>query len=168
MTYSVLLLLILLLEAGTGVLAYVYEMNIRSVLISRLHNAVAQKYSTDDQITASVDSLQSFFECCGEKSFEDWRESIWFSSSKNLDNSTVPDSCCKTRTDGCGISIHPSNINTRGCATSYETLVRIQLIVIGGVGLGLCILQIFGIIFACCMAKRVKKRTASWSGQNGY
>lgn len=168
MMYSVLLLLIFLLEAGTGILAYIYEMNIREALVMKLHSSVLQKYSQDKQIESAIDSLQSYFKCCGEKSFEDWRDSAWYTSPANHYNGTVPDSCCKTLTEGCGVNQHPSNINTEGCVYSYEALIRIQLIVIGGVGLGLCILQIFGMIFACCMAKRVQRRAGTWNGQNGY
>lgn len=164
MLYSVLLLLVFLVEAGTGILAYIYEMTMQNQLSLQLQNSM-QKYSEDVQSESTVDQLQATYKCCGERSFEDWKESSWYLSSSNMYNGSVPDSCCKTNLPGCGVNIHPSNINTNGCIYDLEDLVHVQLIIIGGVGLGLCILQLFGIIFACCLANKVQMWTEVWNGQ---
>ncbi len=40
--------------------------------------------------------------------FEDWSNSKWFTTASKRNK--VPDSCCKTESEGCGVRDHPSNI----------------------------------------------------------
>ena len=49
------------------------------------------------------------FKCCGSNSSSDWAESLWVHSAE-AQGRLVPDSCCKTETEGCGHRDHPSNI----------------------------------------------------------
>lgn len=48
------------------------------------------------------------FKCCGSNSSADWAESVYIRSGAK--GRKVPDSCCKTITNMCGIRDHPSNI----------------------------------------------------------
>ena len=57
--------------------------------------------------------MQEELRCCGLLIFSEWRDSAWALARSG---SLVPDSCCKTRSPGCGQRDHPSNIPYTGCA----------------------------------------------------
>jgi hypothetical protein len=156
MTYACFLLVIFLLEAVAGILAYMYEAAVHDELVRSLNQTMLQNYMIDKEKTLAIDHMQQNFKCCGAGSFRDWKHSRWLMGNPAINN-TVPDSCCKTVTPGCAIRSHPSNIYYDGCVPELEVYLKEHLIILGAVGLGICCLQIFGIVFACCLAKRIKE-----------
>lgn len=54
-------------------------------------------------------SFSCQFKCCGSNSSSDWASSVWIRSSAS-NGRKVPDSCCKSVTEMCGLRDHPSNI----------------------------------------------------------
>lgn len=68
----------------------------------------------------------------------------------------VPDSCCKTEGVGCGVRDHPSNIYYTGCIHRLSDTVKTHLGYLTIAGLGLCLLQLFGVVFATCLYVKVK------------
>ncbi|XP_025085965.1 CD151 antigen-like isoform X2 [Pomacea canaliculata] len=153
-SFAFLLLIIFILEAVSGVLAYLYENTIREELTRNLNKTLTENYYYNPGITKSADSMQEDFQCCGAQDYTDWQYSRWLGSEKT--NNKVPDSCCISPSKGCGENSHPSNIYRKGCWQQLEQFLRSHLIVIGGVGLGFCCLQVFGIVFACCLARKIK------------
>ncbi|XP_043403870.1 CD151 antigen isoform X3 [Chelonia mydas] len=96
------------------------------------------------------------FKCCGSNNATDWSESIWIKSPE-AGGRKFPDSCCKTITEGCGRRDHPSNIYKEGgCITKLENFIQEHLKIIGAVGIGIACVQIFGMIFTCCLYKSLK------------
>ncbi|XP_013417132.1 CD151 antigen [Lingula anatina] len=155
MTYAFFLVLIFLMEAITGVLAYTYQAAIEQELQRSLNKTMMESYQFDMAITNATDDLQQWHKCCGTGSFEDWRYSKWLRSVPT--NNTAPDSCCKSTSTGCAVRNHPSNIYYDGCLTKLARYLKGHIIIIGAVGLGMCFVQVFGIIFACCLARRIKE-----------
>lgn len=155
--YSVFLLLIFLLEAISGVLAYMYEGIIREELSRSLNDTMMKNYNYDAHLTAAIDDMQQRFLCCGAVSFKDWQKSQWLREDRNTTNK-APDSCCMSYSQGCAISDHPSNIYYRGCSPRLAQYTKESLMIIGGVGLGLCCVQIFGVIFSCCLVRKIKDK----------
>lgn len=43
-----------------------------------------------------------------------------------------------------------------GCITKLETFIQEHLRVIGAVGIGIACVQVFGMIFTCCLYKSLK------------
>nr|XP_031304169.1 CD151 antigen isoform X2 [Camelus dromedarius] len=97
------------------------------------------------------------FHCCGSNHSQDWRDSEWIRSGK-AGGRVVPDSCCKTVVAGCGRRDHASNIYKveGGCITKLETFIQEHLRIIGAVGIGIACVQVFGMIFTCCLYKSLK------------
>ncbi|KAM3838346.1 CD151 antigen-like, partial [Diretmus argenteus] len=157
--YFVLLLCIFLLEILAGVLAYIYYQQLNEELKQTLRETMVQKYKQKDQhhVTRAVDTLQQEFKCCGSNSSSDWAESAWIRSSE-AKGRMVPDSCCKTPTEGCGHRDHPSNIYKveGGCITKLENFILDHLKIIGAVGIGIACVQIIGMVFTCCLYRSLK------------
>jgi hypothetical protein len=198
MAYAVFLLLIFMLEAATGVIAYLYEASLFGELSHNLNVTMLESYRIDESKTQAIDNMQQQFHCCGAGNFTDWyyrpdyavaaatiptlsykscasRSADGFASVDWLFGAytdtdgrllAVPESCCISPCKGCSRRIHPSNIFYEGCIVSLEHYYSEHLIIIGAIGLGLCCLQIFGIVFSCCLAKKVKewkeRQRTSW------
>lgn len=153
--YIFLLLFIFLVEAMVGILAYVYEEQVHNELELNLNTTCLTNYKIDPVKTEAIDFLQEKFHCCGVVSFEDWKYSTW--RKQNLSGlNLVPDSCCKTVTPKCGEIIHPSNINYNSCIKKMSQHMKGHLIILSAVGLGICVLQIFGMIFSCQLYFKLK------------
>ncbi|RZF46086.1 hypothetical protein LSTR_LSTR004799 [Laodelphax striatellus] len=153
--YTFMLLLIFLLEAMVGVLSYVYQDQVHIELNSSLNNTFLQSYRMNSEKTNAIDRMQQQLKCCGAERFEDWKKSAWLKNDTRTSN-LVPDSCCKTPSPGCGRRDHPSNIHYSGCQTRFAGELQEHLIIIGAVGLGICVIQIFGMIISCCLYIKLK------------
>ncbi|NXU27877.1 CD151 protein, partial [Thalassarche chlororhynchos] len=156
--YFILLLCIFLLEIIAGILAYIYYQQLSMELKQNLKNTMTQKYRQEgeESVTSAVDKLQQEFKCCGSNNYTDWADSLWIKSPE-ANGRKVPDSCCKTITDLCGRRDHPSNIyKESGCITKLENFIQEHLKIIGAVGISIACVQIFGMIFTCCLYKSLK------------
>lgn len=157
--YFVLLLCIFLLEILSGVLAYIYYQRLNEELKHSLRETMVQKYQQEEQqhVTRAVDKLQQEFKCCGSHNSSDWERSVWIRSSK-AKSRMVPDSCCKSITEGCGNRDHPSNIYKveGGCITKLENFILDHLKIIGAVGVGIACVQVIGMVFTCCLYRSLK------------
>ena len=68
--------------------------------------------------------------------------------------------CCKVETDGCGIGVGNLNedneiINTEGCFTKLEDVIKSNQSRAIGVGTGVTFLLVIGIIIACCVGRNI-------------
>ncbi|CAL8244443.1 unnamed protein product [Lota lota] len=160
--YFVLLLCIFLLEILSGVLAYIYYQQLNVELKLSLRETMVKKYQQVDQdhVTMAVDKLQQEFKCCGSNSTSDWADSVWIRSSK-ANSRFVPDSCCKSLTEGCGNRDHPSNIYKveGGCISKLENFILDHLKIIGAVGVGIASVQVIGMVITCCLYRSLNVDT---------
>jgi len=136
-TFAVLLLLIVLAEVGVAITALVLRSNIKDSMT----NSIATYVPGDN----TWDNLQDTLRCCGVDGASDWSTNPTHSG-----GNTLPDSCCNPSASGCTTS--STTLNTKGC---YTTMSR-YYIIIGVVGIVLGLIQIIGIVFACCLSKQVK------------
>lgn len=114
--YTIILILVFILESAIGGLAYLYETQIADELNATLSDTFKASYGVDESRSNAIDTLQQSFGCCGAIRFEEFSDSQWLRS-RRTDlvrsplNRTVPDSCCITFKEGCGKRNHPSNIH---------------------------------------------------------
>uniref|UniRef100_T1JK25 Tetraspanin n=1 Tax=Strigamia maritima TaxID=126957 RepID=T1JK25_STRMM len=158
--YTFLLLLIFLMEAVAGIMAYVYEDQAWHELETNMNKTLTENYMFDIAKTDAIDDMQRQYKCCGAFSHEDWQYSKWQKSLSDQvePHNLVPESCCISKRHNCGSIVHPSNIYAyNGCIDSFvQTNLQKHLIILGAVGLGVCIIQIFGMIFSCCLYVKLK------------
>ncbi|KAJ6645535.1 Tetraspanin-11 [Pseudolycoriella hygida] len=151
--YIYLLLMVFLLEANVGGLAYIYENQVTEDLQQTLNTTFLENYGIDEEKTNAIDRMQQEYTCCGAFRFEDWRYSHWLRSERTdllrtTNNRLVPDSCCITMSERCGIRDHPSNIPYTGCVYKFLDELRDHLNIVAAVGSGICVVQIFGMVLA--------------------
>lgn len=155
-TFGSLVALILIVEIGCTVTIFMFKDDVWTAVNGQLIEGLV-KYGNEDNkgMTDSWDKLQSEMKCCGVKDYTDWSQVDTFNNS-----SSVPDSCCTAENIGedCGNGQlnDATQIYTAGCLTKLGTVIKDNLIIVGIAGAGIVVLQLIGVIVACCLGRRMK------------
>ncbi|KAK5645240.1 hypothetical protein RI129_006540 [Pyrocoelia pectoralis] len=154
--FSVLLILIFILEFAAGISGYILRNQTYDFLLEKLnvtlHNYVPN--STNNSNTNFWDEIQKDFKCCGINNFEDW-----YSNTNVTTNASLPVSCCAPQIGLIGQSFCDSSTQTlfrNGCVTEFGKFVEDHALSIASGGLALAFIQLLGIIFSCYLAKQIK------------
>lgn len=151
--FFVMITIVFAMELVAGILAYVYQDQVKSDVSKSLNATIASKFGVlgHEKETKSVTLLQTTYQCCGDVDFSSWRNSVWRKSNNISGVAEVPDSCCITPSLKCGVSTHPSNIwrndlKPVGCFTKLHRYLSDHLFIMGVVGIGV------GLVQMSCMA----------------
>jgi len=164
-TFSLLLGLVFILEIAAGVTAFVSQDSFQDELYSSMNQTLNQVKSDPQDYQSTLKSwtsMQSNLKCCGVDSYTDWRISFLTYDTAGLEG------CACTITTGnpnncVNVSIPISGTNmyrpyfADGCYTTISNFINDNLIIVGGVGIGLAFIQIMGVICACCLASAIKE-----------
>ncbi|XP_071441500.1 CD63 antigen-like [Hetaerina americana] len=141
-SYSVLLCCVFVVQVVIAVLAFVYRDSFNKIVEENLTEIYGDyKISSDDK--ALVDDLQHAFECCGLHD-----PSFWKSVS-------LPQSCCDSDYKGNCTLITPNRYK-KGCLPTVLDVGSWAGNVVGGVAIGICVVEVVGIVFGCCLANSIK------------
>ncbi|VDL61634.1 unnamed protein product [Hymenolepis diminuta] len=161
--YAIVLTIALILQfcaAAAALIYYRLALNWNAEALSyRMKN---EYHLHDNDITRSVDELQKQYKCCGAWNYHDWQWSGLENNSKlavsenSKTPSIVPNSCCIGPYPECGKIIHPSNIYYKGCILKITEELNSTLFIICVVLFGLAIVELVGVILACCYWKAPK------------
>ncbi|XP_066586848.1 CD63 antigen-like [Prorops nasuta] len=149
-TFSVLLLLIFALELGAGISGYMMSGEVSTMLENRM-NSTMHEYNSKDDVRKSWDIIQSDLQCCGMKGPFDW------TSVRGFSNKVVPDTCCKEVAAGSTCDANAITIRGDGCLTKLQAAIEENALILGGVGIGIALIQLIGVIFACCLARSIRR-----------
>lgn len=94
----------------------------------------------------AIDEVQTKLKCCGATSKDDWGQYYEH-------NNTYPDSCCARDT----AFEHCTEPFKTPCFVAIENLIESNAGALAGIAVAIGIVQIFGMLFACCLAKSIKK-----------
>ncbi|KAM6977573.1 CD63 antigen [Aplochiton taeniatus] len=94
--FSVLLCLIIIVEIGAAIAAYVFRGKVTEVVQNSLTEMITRYSNSSEEFKKVVDRLQEDLKCCGIHNSSDW---VHFKP----DSDSVPDSCCVNVTTGCGV-----------------------------------------------------------------
>lgn len=148
-TFSVLLLSIFALELGAGIAGYMMRGKVRAMVEDRLNTTMGE-YSSNIDIRRSWDIMQHDLQCCGMLSSTDWAR-VGFS------DNIVPNSCCKEVPEGSKCDSNSIHIHSNGCMSNLQSAIEHNALILGGVGIGVAIIQLIGVIFACCLARSIRR-----------
>lgn len=154
-SFLVMVILIFILELTIGVLAFVYSSKIKGELKTAIKEKMNQQYGVNEDVTKSIDKLQQENKCCGDTGGDSWNGTSW--QQRDGQTNSVPDSCCKTPSEGCGKRTHPSNINNKGCLTLVEEFFQEHFTILAIVGIGVASIQLVGIVITVCILRFVEE-----------
>lgn len=147
LTYFILIFLIFVTMLIGGILGYVFREKVSQTMQQEMHSSMRLYGAPGGRsITQAWDTTQERLKCCGVKTYNDWRGSI-------------PQSCCqRTLTDfkPCQDNPTPENIHAQGCLDITSNLIRDNAAIIGGAGIIVSILLIFGMIFSCSLFRMIE------------
>jgi len=161
MTFAVLLALIFVIELGAGISSYVMRVKLHVIIETNMEKGL-MNYNKEgsEGVTQTWDIAQHELKCCGAQDFTDWRNSTML-----MADNAVPDSCCITDTEHCGKGLADPNkplqdvikvIYTNGCLNKFQEMVTKNVAVVGALGVIIALIQIIGVVFACCLAKNIR------------
>lgn len=157
-TFATIMAIILIAEIGVAITILIYKGKAQGIVEDAMTKGL-QNYGKNETegVTRTLDKIQENFQCCGIKSPEDWK-STPFGEGPAFN---APDSCCVAgETQGCGAGklVQPfTGLNSDGCLSKFIEFVKDNAFLVGGVGIGIIIIQLISVIAGCCLAKRMGK-----------
>ncbi|XP_015110265.1 CD63 antigen isoform X2 [Diachasma alloeum] len=148
-TFSVLLLLIFALELGAGISGYMMRNEVGKMLLNRMNNSMST-YHTDGDVHNAWDTLQVDFKCCGINGSADWWP-VQFKQPK------LPPSCCAEVSATAECDVNAVASNSDGCLKKFKDTIENKAYILGGVGIGVALIQLIGVIFACFLARSIRR-----------
>ncbi|XP_041471578.1 tetraspanin-6-like [Lytechinus variegatus] len=167
--YFLIVLLLLLAEVVSTSLLFAFRSQVESFVNSKLDSTIKTQYGEEnrDGTTEAIDAMQRMLMCCGNHNFTDWEDSDWYLK-ENPDNMTqtilyVPQSCCIADGDKlrnravCQES--PEDVNperhSEGCFNALYAKLLDYIWVVGGIGIGVAVLQVLLLILAVVLLRNV-------------
>ncbi|XP_063699897.1 CD63 antigen-like [Culicoides brevitarsis] len=156
LTFSILLILVFILELSAGISGYVLR-NQTSKLVSDGLKSTMKEYENSTEIAKIWDEIQMDYQCCGVNSPKDWIEVL-----HNDTNDGLPISCCKPETGiignrECNLKM-TDKVYQNGCVVEFGNFVQAHAVSLGAAGIVLAFIQFIGIFFACFIAKQIRDR----------
>lgn len=173
-TYSVILFALFLLEISAAIYGFVEKDSVTSSIKRFAFDAM--DIWNETEIQTSWNTIQKSFDCCGVDHYRDWSNAtghgetfLNFASANGWDpNGTVlntefpvPDSCCSSEADNCGLSYNVANAtdalrpvgSDQGCADGVADWLTNHIGMIAGLAAGIAALELIGVGFACYLVK---------------
>nr|XP_042897256.1 CD63 antigen [Parasteatoda tepidariorum] len=138
MTFGLLVFVIFVVELAGGISAYMYKGEVKDFLKQNMNDSLVQQKKDALQLW---DEMQSKWKCCGVDGPQDYT---------NV-GITIPKSCCEPGTDTCQQPF------IKGCFPQMLEKVKGAITVIGGVAVGLAVVELLGCMFAWCLASAIKR-----------
>eukprot|EP00794_Sanderia_malayensis_P018200 gene18200-20016_t len=141
--YIIFVVLVLLLEIAAVVVAFYFREKAESYITDSIIKAVQQTYGEPGQetVTDAVDEIQKRLKCCGARSLSDWKTSKWAKKT----NATIPGSCMYNSSTA---------IYQKSCIEAMKEWASKNLVLLGGIGSAVLLIEILGIWFAVVLMKR--------------
>ncbi|XP_065676506.1 tetraspanin-33-like [Hydra vulgaris] len=178
--FSISLSIIFFIQLVTGVLGFVFRRKIQALVSSKLQDTIVN-YRNNDNLQNLIDYSQMTFKCCGLVSYLDWQNNIYFNCSQlGPESCSVPYSCCKIDRINtyCGKKVlsdiqmtsadRETKIYTQGCIDGISQWFMEHLIVVGGIAVGIALLQVIGIVFATTLISDIRRQLAKWDQPRGW
>lgn len=171
-TYAGLLVIVFMGEIVVAVMAIVFKNRISDGLKDNMKVQVEKAIVDDPKnaITIVWNSMQHGLKCCGSVNATDYLQNA------NLSN-TIPQTCCKMASFKVedptadnyvvckaefdsykgGSTAKFEHLQPNGCYSSIFDWVNKHTGILIGIGFGIAVIQLFGIIFACCVRSQINK-----------
>ncbi|CAK6979628.1 tetraspanin-33 [Scomber scombrus] len=170
--FLVILVLILLLQIAAGVVGYLFTDMVME-RTERLMMKAIVRYREDQDLENAIDFIQKKFQCCGVESYKDWSRNVYFEcldTNPSLEACGVPFSCCvhlqnqTVLNTMCGYgmqqleqSLARHDVFTVGCLQKIISWAKNNLLLVGGLTVGLLLLEVCMICLASAQITWIKK-----------
>ncbi|XP_028028806.1 CD63 antigen-like [Bombyx mandarina] len=150
-TFSVFLLIIFVAELAVGIAGYMKHTDLEDSVMRNLNASITQ-YPVDKNVQKTIDIIQTDLQCCGINSPADWADH----------GLPIPSTCCSAQEINNGVvadcTENSTNFHSKGCLTKLVVHMKDIGMVLAGVGVGIALVQLLGVIFACCLARSIRSQ----------
>ncbi|XP_055701255.1 23 kDa integral membrane protein-like isoform X2 [Phlebotomus papatasi] len=137
MTYATFLLILIIGQIVIAAITFAFAGDIATAMTKAFERIFhEQNLDVNRELVVTV---QSQLECCGLAGPQDW-------------GTDVPPSCCAPGTANCNII----NAFQVGCTSALEDWVDMSKHIIAWVALGVAVIQLVALIFACCLGNHIR------------
>ncbi|SPP81515.1 CD63 antigen [Drosophila guanche] len=157
LSFSIMLAIIFILELSAGISGYVLRNDAASLIKTSLESSLKDYNSFNQNPTTALwDDVQRDFNCCGVTNYMDWKTPF--------ENGSLPISCCTIPVGAAGTFSCFNNFtseaerHTYGCLGGFSSYIASHAVSLGAAGVVIAVLQFFGVIFACYVAREIKIR----------
>uniref|UniRef100_A0A6B2EH14 Tetraspanin n=1 Tax=Phlebotomus kandelakii TaxID=1109342 RepID=A0A6B2EH14_9DIPT len=137
MTYATFLLILIIGQIVIAAITFAFAGDISTAMTKAFERIFNEQHV--DVNRELVDTVQSQLECCGVNGPGDWVTAI-------------PSSCCAPGVTNCGYD----NAFRTGCNAALADWVDISKHIIAWVALGVAVIQLVALIFACCLGNHIR------------
>lgn len=178
-TFFCLLLIIVVGEIAGGTWAWSHSDQLEEMVRESVKKTVQNEYGKIDSRTITFDAIQRGLECCGANGPSDWSGSVYNTGDRKMIDLAVssvlqvyniPPSCCREEGIKCdegrkiGLAASVSRIvYSEGCVDKVISVLHSYVKVVGGVIIGLAVVQLLGLIFSlilCCAVRAIDRYKA--------
>lgn len=146
--YFIIIFLIFVTMLIGGILGYVFRERVSQTMNQEMHSSL-KLYGNRRVVTQAWDQTQTRLKCCGVDSWRDWQL-----------NGRIPESCCQETYGGqrkpCSEAPSTLTLYGNGCKNITTAFVKDHAAIIGGSGIAVAILMIFGMIFSCSLFNMIE------------
>lgn len=157
-TYAFLLSAVVIAQIGITIAVYVYKADAKKLVTKSMKksmneyngkNTTSSSKDKSEVYTRAWNHLQIDLSCCGIDGSKDWLNTTY---------GKIPQSCCKSDRKSKTCTDEPDNIFKQGCLTTALEFVNDHAGLLGGVAIGCIVVEIIGIIVACCLSRNIRKQ----------
>jgi len=166
--YIFFLMIVMLCEIAIGAIAIYFRQDILDEADELYPELVEDLYSSSGNFREVVNNIQYELECCGWSGVEDYENVTWngvtgivpsccifTEESSDMRNLTYTDSAIED-SSGCQ-AMTAGTYQTTNCMTAMEDWIDTHAYILIGVGIGIACLELFGMIFACCLCRNIEE-----------
>ncbi|XP_033758732.1 CD63 antigen-like [Pecten maximus] len=170
--YSVIIVLVIIVELTFVILLFAIRDDIDKWLKKPLEEAIKDEYTGTngtDAVTLGLNFIMSEFECCGVENYTEFTTTAtkW---QKILPNQMIPLICCRNATrDNFDCLTSPNKDNSysdKGCYSAIEDWVDDNANILIGSGAGVAAVEILLVLFACIVC--AKNKSSQRRGYEAY
>lgn len=171
--YSIILILVLILQIIAVILAGVFYTKIIYTLDDHMLNIVNEQYGQPNKTdsTIFIDTVQKDLHCCGVtvKGPKDWEFSKWNNETKQM----VPETCCTVNATGQHLNVtlcreyaykndseqplRSHYVYTEGCDSKVDGLIKKYVGILIGVVIAVVLIQVVFIAIACLLRSQMAR-----------
>lgn len=193
LVYRIVLAVVILAEVAVIIIIFllVYVPDTTAILYPEQFSREAiEQYRDRESLKEFIDQIQMDWHCCGisnnKEGYKDWSANVYFNcSNPNVnfgDFCSVPFSCCKYTSGDyknllCGKGMaHPdvdatereTTIYTQGCFYALVERLKTEILIVGGIGIGILIPQIFLFGMAKTLTDKINYRKMKLAKANSF
>ncbi|XP_003704490.1 CD63 antigen [Megachile rotundata] len=144
-TFTSFLVLVFILELSAGISGYVLR-NRASTIVEEKMIDTMQLYRNNTEIQMVWNNLQSDFHCCGTNNASEWMAVL----------QSIPASCCDNLVKEANCTLTSPTLHPNGCYGGFLSFIKSHAVQLGGVGIGIAVVQAIGIWFSVYLARSIK------------